>query len=96
MEEWNLYTHNNITKTRKEIEKSRPLRSYVDTILRKSVDDLNFQFDKCNRAFHQRIDEYKEAKSKLENQHFEVGAYDNFAFLLEVISYLWSMGRYFV
>lgn len=71
MEEWNLYTHNNITKTRKEIEKSRPLRSYVDTILRKSVDDLNFQFDKCNRAFHQRIDEYKEAKSKLENQHFE-------------------------
>lgn len=36
------------------------------------IEDLTDQWHSVNEAFRQRIEEVKEAKTKLETQHFEV------------------------
>lgn len=71
-EEWIAQTQKNIDAAAKELLVGKPLRAYVDTLLNQMVEDLRTQYDNVNKAFMRRISEYKETKTKLENQHFEV------------------------
>lgn len=47
------------------------MRNYVEIILKQVIDDLMSQFHTTNDAFRRRIEECKEAKTKLEVQHSE-------------------------
>uniref|UniRef100_A0A1B6D5E5 Tektin n=1 Tax=Clastoptera arizonana TaxID=38151 RepID=A0A1B6D5E5_9HEMI len=71
LQEWSDHTQNNIDQARKELVSGRPLRSYVDQILKQVIEDLWQQYYTVNEAFKRRIEEYKECKAKLENLHFE-------------------------
>ncbi|KRT78319.1 hypothetical protein AMK59_8646 [Oryctes borbonicus] len=71
-EEWETYTQENIQRAAKEINSARPLRAYVDTLLKQVICDLWNQYNTVNEAFRRRIEETKEAKTKLEMQHLEV------------------------
>lgn len=71
-EEWEQFTRQNIERAAKEITSARPLRAYVDTILKQVIEDLWNQYNVVNDAFRRRIEETKEAKTKLEMQHSEV------------------------
>ncbi|KAG8329293.1 Tektin 3 [Homalodisca vitripennis] len=71
-EEWAMYTQQNIDRAAKELVSGRPIRSYIDQLLKQAIEDLWKQYNLVNDAFRRRIEEYKEAKAKLENQHFEV------------------------
>lgn len=71
-EEWAAASQHNIDVAHKELVAGRPLRAYVDTILKQIIEDLWTQYDLVNAAFRRRIKEHKEAKAKLENQHFEI------------------------
>ncbi|KAJ3642871.1 hypothetical protein Zmor_025620 [Zophobas morio] len=71
-EEWQEFTTANIERAAKEINSARQLRSYVDTLLKQVIEDLTDQWHKVNEAYRQRIEEVKEAKTKLETQHFEI------------------------
>lgn len=71
-EEWQQFTTINIERAAKEINSARQLRCYVDTLLKQVIEDLTDQWHSVNEAFRQRIEEVKEAKTKLETQHFEV------------------------
>lgn len=71
-EEWAMYTQQTIDRAAKELVSGRPLRSYIDQLLKQVIEDLWKQYYGCNDAFRRRIEEYKEAKTKLENKHFEV------------------------
>lgn len=62
----------NIERAAKEINSARQLRSYVDTLLKQVIEDLKDQWHTVNESFRDRIEQVKEAKSKLETQHFEV------------------------
>uniref|UniRef100_A0A1B6IBP4 Tektin n=1 Tax=Homalodisca liturata TaxID=320908 RepID=A0A1B6IBP4_9HEMI len=70
-EEWAMYTQQNIDRAAKELVSGRPIRSYIDQLLKQAIEDLWKQYHLVNDAFRRRIEEYKEAKAKLENQHFE-------------------------
>ncbi|XP_033213795.1 tektin-1 [Belonocnema kinseyi] len=72
LNEWEMQTRKNILAAAKEINTAKPLRCYIDTILRQIVDDLNDQKNATNEALRQRIDETREVKIKLENQHSEI------------------------
>lgn len=67
-----MYTRQNIERAAKEINSARPLRAYVDTLLKQVIEDLSNQYNTVNEAFRRRIEETKEAKTKLEIQHSEV------------------------
>lgn len=69
-----MQTNNNIIAASKEINSARPLRCYIDTIIKQAIDDLNEQKNATDEAFRCRIEETKEAKTKLELQHSEVRA----------------------
>lgn len=71
-EEWAMYTQENIDRAAKELVAGRPIRSYINQLLKQVIEDLIKQYNITNEAFRKRIEEYKETKSKLENQHFEV------------------------
>ncbi|CAH1374645.1 hypothetical protein MTP99_015972 [Tenebrio molitor] len=71
-EEWQQFTTINIERAAKEINSARQLRCYVDTLLKQVIEDLTDQWHSVNEAFRQRIEEVKEAKTKLETQHFEI------------------------
>lgn len=51
---------------------AKQLRCYIDTIIKQTIDDLNRQKNVTNEAFRQRIEQTREAKTKLELQHSEV------------------------
>jgi len=70
-EEWATSTQENIDAAAKELTTGRPLRAYIDVLLKQVVEDLWKQYDIVNEAFRRRIEEYKDYKAKLENQHFE-------------------------
>uniref|UniRef100_A0A1B6GLH9 Tektin n=1 Tax=Cuerna arida TaxID=1464854 RepID=A0A1B6GLH9_9HEMI len=70
-EEWAMYTQQNIDRAAKELVSGRPIRSYIDQLLKQAIEDLWKQYHLVNDAFRRRIEEYKETKAKLENQHFE-------------------------
>ncbi|XP_022914995.1 tektin-1 [Onthophagus taurus] len=72
VEEWEIATTKNIERAAKEINSARPLRAYVDVILKQVIDDLVGQYHTVNDAFRRRIEETKESKYKLEIQHLEV------------------------
>ncbi|KAI4462307.1 tektin [Holotrichia oblita] len=71
VEEWEVFTRQNIERAAKEINSARPLRAYVDTLLKQVFDDLWNQYNVVNDSFRRRIEETKEAKTKLEMQHLE-------------------------
>ncbi|KAF2901753.1 hypothetical protein ILUMI_04431 [Ignelater luminosus] len=71
-EEWEHFTRQNIERAAKEITSARSLRAYVDTLLKQVIEDLWHQYHTVNEAFRRRIEETKEAKTKLEIQHSEI------------------------
>ncbi|KAJ8984710.1 hypothetical protein NQ317_004971 [Molorchus minor] len=72
LDEWEQFTKESIEKAAKEINSARQLRSYVDTLLKQVIDDLWSQYHTVNEAFRKRIEETKEAKTKMEVQHAEI------------------------
>ena len=67
-----MQTRKNILASAKEVNTAKPLRCYIDTILKQIADDLNDQKNATNEALKRRIDETRMAKIKLEEQHSEV------------------------
>ncbi|KAB0795165.1 hypothetical protein PPYR_12004 [Photinus pyralis] len=76
-EEWQQYTFKNLERAAKEINSARSLRAYVDTFLKQVIDDLWSQYHVVNEAFRRRIEEIKEAKTKLEVMHNETARQAN-------------------
>ncbi|CAL7947556.1 unnamed protein product [Xylocopa violacea] len=72
LNEWEMQTNNNIIAASQEVNSAIPLRCYIDTIIKQTINDLNEQKHSTDEAFRQRIEETKEAKTKLEFQHSEV------------------------
>lgn len=72
LNEWEMQTNNNIINASKEVNSARPLRCYIDTIIKQVINDLNDQKNATDEAFRRRIEETKEAKIKLELQHAEI------------------------
>ncbi|XP_060812040.1 tektin-1 [Bombus pascuorum] len=72
LNEWEMQTNNNIVSASKEVNSARPLRCYIDKIIKQVIDDLNDQKNATDEAFRRRIEETKEAKIKLELQHAEI------------------------
>ncbi|XP_053616424.1 tektin-1 [Plodia interpunctella] len=70
-EEYNAYSANNIKLAAREVTSARPIRMFVDTLLKQVIDDLWVAYKKCNHAFSERIIETKIAKGKLEDMHRE-------------------------
>lgn len=92
-EEWALYTQQTIDRAAKELVSGRPIRSYINQLLKQVIEDLWKQYYVTNDAFSRRIAEYKEAKAKLENKHFEV----EFSFLMvESFATLFWITKYFL
>ncbi|KYQ56708.1 Long-chain fatty acid transport protein 4 [Trachymyrmex zeteki] len=72
LNEWELQTNNNVIDANKEMNSSKQLRCYIDTIIKQTIDELNNQKNVTNEAFRQRIEQTREAKTKLELQHSEI------------------------
>ncbi|KAK9301060.1 hypothetical protein QLX08_006404 [Tetragonisca angustula] len=72
LNEWEMQTNNNIINASKEVNSAIPLRCYIDTIIKQAIDDLNDQKNATDEAFRRRIEETREAKTKLELQHAEI------------------------
>lgn len=72
LNEWEMQTNNNIIAASKEINSARPMRAYIDAIIKQTIDDLNSQKNATDEAFRKRIEETKETKTKLELQHSEI------------------------
>lgn len=72
LNEWELQTNSNVISANKEVNNSKQLRCYIDTTIKQTVDDLKKQKDITNEAFKQRIEQTREAKTKLELQHSDV------------------------
>ncbi|KAL1132235.1 hypothetical protein AAG570_010192 [Ranatra chinensis] len=70
-EEWIAHSQQIIDDAQKELVSGRPIRAYVDVLLKQVIEDLWKQYDIVNEAFRRRIQEYKDLKEKLENHHFE-------------------------
>lgn len=68
-QEWMEYTRDNIQNTSKELNSAKPLRSYIDIILKQVVEDLSNQVGRTNEAFEKRITETRYAKTVLEDIH---------------------------
>lgn len=62
-------TQTGIQNTAKELNSAMPLRSYVDIILKQSVEDLINQVGRTNESFAKRISETRYQKTVLENIH---------------------------
>lgn len=71
LNEWELQTNSNVISANKEVNDSKQLRCYIDTIIKQTVNDLKKQEDVTNEAFKQRVEQTREAKTKLELQHSE-------------------------
>ncbi|KYM93880.1 Tektin-1 [Cyphomyrmex costatus] len=71
LNEWELQTNSNVIDANKEMNSAKQLRCYIDTIIKETIDELNNQKDVTNKAFRQRIEQTREAKTKLELQHSE-------------------------
>lgn len=72
MNEWELQTNNNVIDTNNQVNTAKQLRCYIDLIIKQTIDDLTKQKNVTNEAFRQRIEQTREAKTKLELQHSEV------------------------
>lgn len=78
MGHWENQVNENIASAIREINGGRIVRCHVNAILKRVADDLNGQKNATNGAFDHRIDQVKNAKRQLENQHAEV----NYTFIL--------------
>lgn len=72
LSEWVRFSEEVMTKGQQNVNSGRLFRTYVDTLLQEVVFDLRNQYEVTNQAFQRRIEQIKEAKTKLEMQHFEV------------------------
>ncbi|XP_045778490.1 tektin-1 [Maniola jurtina] len=70
-EEYNAYSAKNIQSAAREVTSSRPIKIFIDTLLKQVIDDLWSAFNKCNHEFNERIEDTKRAKAKLEDMHRE-------------------------
>ncbi|XP_049878432.1 tektin-1 [Pectinophora gossypiella] len=70
-DEYNAYSAKNIQLAAREVTSARPIRIYVDTLLKQVIDDLWAAYRKCNHEFQERIEDTKRAKAKLEDMHRE-------------------------
>ncbi|KOB65396.1 Calmodulin-binding protein trpl [Operophtera brumata] len=70
-DEYNAYSGQNIKMAAREVTSARPIRMFVDTLLKQVINDLLEAYKKCNHAFHERIKETHLAKAKLEDMHRE-------------------------
>lgn len=68
-EEYRAYSTKNIEKAAKEVTSARPIRVYMDTMIKQVIEDLWVSFRKCNHEFNERIKETRFAKEKLEEMH---------------------------
>lgn len=68
-QEWVEYTRSAIQNTAKELNSAKPLRSYIDVILKQFVEDMSNQVGRTNEAFTKRISENRYAKTVLEGIH---------------------------
>nr|CAD7462514.1 unnamed protein product [Timema tahoe] len=71
-DEWNEFCRKNIDRAAKEINNARPLRAYINTLLKQVIDDLWRQYHITNDAFKLRIEDTRRAKDKLESEHYEL------------------------
>lgn len=72
LNEWEFQTNSNVISANKEVNNTKRFRCYIDAMIKQTVDDLTKQKDVTNEAFRQRIEQTREAKTKLELQHSEV------------------------
>lgn len=70
-DEYNAYSADNIKMAAREVNSARPMKVFVDTLLKQVIDDLWSAYNKCNHEFNERIKETKLAKAKLEDMHRE-------------------------
>ncbi|XP_052744569.1 tektin-1 [Bicyclus anynana] len=70
-DEYNAYSGKNIQMAAREVTSARPIRVFIDTLLKQVIDDLLTAYHKCNHEFDERIKETKIAKAKLEDMHKE-------------------------
>ncbi|XP_011548869.3 tektin-1 [Plutella xylostella] len=70
-EEYTTFSSKNIQQAAKEVHLSRPIRVYIDTMLKQVIDDLQAAYNKCNYEFAERITATKVTKLKLEDMHRE-------------------------
>lgn len=68
-DEYNAYSAKNIQNAAREVTSARPIRIYIDTLLKQVIDDLWDAYNNCNNAFQDRIEDTKTAKAKLEEMH---------------------------
>ncbi|XP_063973016.1 tektin-1 isoform X2 [Diachasmimorpha longicaudata] len=72
MQEWEILSNEIITNGKKELNSSKVLRNYIDTILQEIMNDLKVQINTTNDAFNQRIRETRDIKMELESQHSKI------------------------
>ncbi|XP_073954577.1 tektin C [Choristoneura fumiferana] len=70
-DEYNAYSAKNIQMAAREVTSARPIRVFIDTLLKQVVADLWVAYNKCNHEFNERIKETKMSKGKLEDMHYE-------------------------
>lgn len=70
--ETDLHSQMNMEQSAKRVNDARMLKSYIDTLLTQLYEDCCQQGYAVNEAFRRRIEEMKEAKTKLEHRHHEV------------------------
>lgn len=71
VDENKMYSTKNIQNAAREVSSARPIRIYIDTMLKQVIDDLWTAYKKCNYEFMERIKETRNAKSRLEDMHKE-------------------------
>ncbi|XP_011633588.1 tektin-1 [Pogonomyrmex barbatus] len=72
LNDWELHTNSNVINANKEMNNAKRLRSHIDTIIKQTINELNEQKSITNEAFRQRIEQTREAKTKLELEHSEI------------------------
>lgn len=70
--EWEKYSNEIMESSQKKIQTARLFQEHVKVLLKEIINDLKKQYFIVNESFQRRICELKEAKARLEEQHFEV------------------------
>ena len=68
-QEWEERAHEMVDKTSREINSSKPLRSFIDIALKQTIDDIANQVSRTSEAFKRRIADNRYAKTILEGVH---------------------------
>ncbi|XP_047998442.1 tektin-1 [Leguminivora glycinivorella] len=70
-EEYNAYSAKNIQQAAREVSSARPIRIFIDTLLKQVINDLWTAYNKCNHEFNERIKETHIEKARLEEMHHQ-------------------------